>query len=92
MHRRVPFESKLYGDKYNNKIFVIFFFFDNLIVGRRTIWAVDMRWKIKLSLNQTQLQSQGLFEKKIKKKNPAHVANESYLGSIEACSAFSSVR
>ena len=60
-------------------------------MGRRTIWAVDMRWKIKLSLNQTQLQSQGLFEKK-KKKNPAHVANESYLGSIEACSAFSSVR
>ena len=72
--------------------YLFFFSFDNLIVGRRTIWAVDMRWKIKLSLNQTQLQSQGLFEKKIKKKNPAHVANESYLGSIEACSAFSSVR
>ena len=69
--------------------YLFFFSFDNLIVGRRTIWAVDMRWKIKLSLNQTQLQSQGLFEKK---KNPAHVANESYLGSIEACSAFSSVR
>ena len=61
-------------------------------MGRSTIWAVDMRWKIKLSLNQTQLQSQGLFGKKKKKKNPAHVANESYLGSIEACSAFSSVR
>ena len=37
MHRRVPFESKLYGDKYNNKIFVFFFSFDNLIVGWRTI-------------------------------------------------------
>lgn len=42
MHRRVSLESKLYGDKYNNKIFVFFCgVVDNLIAERRAIWAAE---------------------------------------------------